>query len=99
MYRLLARSLFISCVTRGLGMHQLINIIILSQYNIKINDKWAYSVTGSIRTQLLEGINFESDVLDKISDFMAPGYLNLNLGFKYTESFLIFIKLLISIVF
>lgn len=60
------------------------NIIILSQYNLKINDKWAYSVTGSIRTQLLEGINFESDVLDKISDFMAPGYLNLNLGFKYS---------------
>jgi DUF3078 family protein len=60
------------------------NIIILSQYNLKINDKWGYSVTGSIRTQLLEGINYESDVLDKISDFMAPGYLNLNLGFKYT---------------
>jgi len=60
------------------------NIIILSQYDLKINEKWAYSFTGSIRTQLLEGINFESDVLDKISDFMAPGYVNLNLGFKYS---------------
>jgi len=56
---------------------------LLSQYNLAINDKWAWSIGGIFRTQLLEGLNYDSDVLNKISDFMAPGYLTLNLGFEF----------------
>jgi hypothetical protein len=58
-------------------------VTLLSQYNLTINDKWAWSIAGIMRTQLLEGINYDSDVLDKISDFMAPGYLKINLGVEF----------------
>lgn len=65
-------------------------IILASAYNKKFNPKWAYSLVGTFRTQLLEGNTFKADpnnpgneIATKISNFMAPGYLNLNLGITY----------------
>jgi len=66
------------------------NIILASSYAHKFKPKWAYSVIGTFRTQLFEGLNFEPDpnspgdeISTKISNFMAPGYLNVNVGFTY----------------
>ena len=60
-------------------------IILLSQYSKKINTNWAWGVTNIFRTQLLEGINFDTDPQEKISAFMAPGYLSINLGIDYSS--------------
>lgn len=67
-------------------------IILLSQYKRKINDKFGYSVSSILRTQLLEGNNYVADPLnageeiaEKISNFMAPGYLSVNLGMEYSS--------------
>lgn len=61
-------------------------ITLLSKYNLTINEKWSWSAAAIFRTQLLEGINYDSDVLAKISDFMSPGYLSINLGVEYKAS-------------
>ena len=69
------------------------NIILASSYAHKFKPKWAYSAVAVFRTQLLEGLNFAADpnnpggeISTKISNFLAPGYLNLNLGFTYDPS-------------
>lgn len=66
------------------------NIILASSYSHKFKPKWAYSAVAVFRTQLLEGQTFAADpnnpggeIATKISNFLAPGYLNLNLGFTY----------------
>ena len=68
-------------------------IILMSQYKRKIDEKFGYSISGILRTQLLEGNNFTADPLnpgeeisEKISNFMAPGYLSINLGMDYTPN-------------
>ena len=61
-------------------------IILLSQYSKKINPAWAWGIAGIFRTQLLEGINFDTTPEEKISSFLAPGYLSINLGFDYTPN-------------
>lgn len=42
-----------------------------------------FSFISSFRTQMLDGFNFPNDST-RASTFMAPGYLNLGLGFDYT---------------
>ena len=63
-------------------------IILFSRYSKKIKSDLSYSLTGILRTQLLDGntfaadpINLGEEIATKISTFMAPGYLSLNLGF------------------
>lgn len=63
-------------------------IILISQYSSQINNKVSWGLAGIFRTQLLEGQTFANDamgneVATKISNFMAPGYLTVNLGFDY----------------
>ncbi len=58
-------------------------IIFLNQYSKKINNNWAWGLSNVFRTQLLEGVNFATDTQDRISAFMAPGYLSINLGIEY----------------
>lgn len=65
-------------------------IILLSQYSKKIDNNWGWGLTGILRTQLLEGNTFAPDGIGgetatKISSFMAPGYLSLNLGIDYIK--------------
>lgn len=65
-------------------------IILLSQYSKQIKSNLSWSLTGILRTQLLEGntyaadpINIGEEVATKISSFMAPGYLSINLGIDH----------------
>ena len=63
-------------------------IILISQYTSRINKNLGWGVSGIFRTQLLEGNTFDTDamgneVATKISNFMAPGYLTVNLGFDF----------------
>lgn len=66
------------------------NIILAGSYAQKFSKNWAYSAVGVFRTQLFEGLTFAPDpnspgdeISTKISNFMAPGYLNINLGITY----------------
>ncbi len=66
------------------------NIILLSQYSKTIKENLAWSLTGILRTQLLVGNTFANDpanageeIATKISNFMAPGYLSINLGIDH----------------
>lgn len=65
-------------------------IVLASSFAHKFKPKWAYSVVGVFRTQIFEGLTFEADpnspgdeISTKISNFLAPGYLNINIGFTY----------------
>lgn len=69
------------------------NIILLSKYSHAISEEWSYAVSGIFRTQMLEGLKYSPDpvnlgeeVSQKISNFMAPGYLTINLGIEYDPS-------------
>ncbi|HEY9117519.1 MAG TPA: DUF3078 domain-containing protein [Roseivirga sp.] len=71
------------------------NIILISKYAHTINEQWSYAISGIFRTQLLEGLKFTpaptlqdpgAEAAQKISNFMAPGYLSINLGFEYDPS-------------
>lgn len=71
------------------------NIILLSKYSHTLDDNWSYAISGIFRTQLLEGLKFTpaptptdpgAETSQKISNFMAPGYLTINLGIEYDPS-------------
>ncbi|NVJ46824.1 MAG: DUF3078 domain-containing protein [Cytophagia bacterium] len=69
------------------------NIILLSKYAHTLNDDWSWAFSGIFRTQLLEGLKYSpnpavsgEEISDRISNFMAPGYLTLNLGIEYDPS-------------
>lgn len=69
------------------------NIILLSKYSHAISEEWSYAISGIFRTQMLEGLKYSADPLNpgeeisqKISNFMAPGYLTVNLGIEYDPS-------------
>lgn len=69
------------------------NIILISKYAHTINEEWSYAISGIFRTQLLEGQKFGpnpnipgEELATKISNFMAPGYLSVNLGFEFDPS-------------
>lgn len=59
-----------------------------SKYGRNINKNWYYSALLNFRTQFAPGFNFPNDSV-LISDFLAPGYVMLSLGFDYkpTENF------------
>jgi hypothetical protein len=66
------------------------NIILQSKFTQRFSNKFRFSTIGVFRTQLLNGFVFKADPInageelrEKISAFMAPGYLSLNLGFDY----------------
>ncbi|PWL28058.1 DUF3078 domain-containing protein [uncultured Roseivirga sp.] len=69
------------------------NIILLSKYSHAIDEDWSYAISGIFRTQLLEGLKYSpnpnvpgEEVSERISNFMAPGYLTINLGIEYDPS-------------
>ena len=67
--------------TQGIGMRKSQDIINLSSnYGYKMMGNWYYSVGGQFLTQFTEGFT-PSQV--KLSNFMAPAYLNLGIGFTY----------------
>jgi hypothetical protein len=53
-----------------------------SKYGRKASGKWYYSALMSFKTQMSDGYNYP-DTENKISDFLAPGYLLFSLGMDY----------------
>ena len=56
-----------------------------TKYGYKASEKWYYSALMSFKSQFSAGYNYP-DVANKISDFMAPGYLVYALGMDYKPS-------------
>lgn len=56
-----------------------------SKYGRNINEKWYYSGLLNFRTQFAPGYNLPNDSV-LISDFLAPAYIVLSLGFDYKPS-------------
>jgi hypothetical protein len=57
----------------------------LSNYGLKAAEKWYYSANFNFKSQFADGYNFHEDTIpkEKISGFMAPGYISLGLGMEY----------------
>jgi hypothetical protein len=56
-----------------------------SKYGRKATEKWYYSALFSFKTQIAPGYNYPNTT-DKISDFLAPGYVLFSLGMDYKPS-------------
>jgi hypothetical protein len=74
--------------TEGLGTRKTQDIINLStNYGRKISKNWYVSAGASLLTQFAAGYaDGNNPTAAKISDFMAPGYVNLGAGFTYRPS-------------
>jgi len=58
-----------------------------SKMGIKAGDKWYYTALLGFRSQFAPGYDRPGDAdRTKISNFMAPGYLNISLGMDYKPS-------------
>ncbi len=62
-------------------------------YRLKQNRHYYLSFIGGFRTQFLDGFNFPDDS-NRVSTFMAPGYVNLALGIDYkpNDNFSVFLS-------
>lgn len=71
--------------TKGLGNRKTQDIINLStNYGRKISGNWYASVGASLLTQFAPGYEDGNNPdAKKLSNFMAPGYVNLGAGFTY----------------
>ncbi len=62
-------------------------LILNSQYGYKLNKKWSVSALLNFRTQVAPGYKYSSDptgeLRERTTNFMAPGYLNANIGLTY----------------
>jgi len=56
----------------------------LSTYGHEAAKNWYYSANFNFKTQFAEGYDYHADTLpkEKISNFMAPGYLSLGVGME-----------------
>lgn len=63
-------------------------IDLASKFGYKASEKWDYSGLLSFRTQFTEGYDNPGDRENRtvISNFLAPGYLNLSFGMDYKPS-------------
>lgn len=64
-------------------------IELTSKFGYRAGKNWFYTALLSFKSQFANGYSYADDVKTKISSFLAPGYLNLSLGFDYkpTEGF------------
>lgn len=71
--------------TKGTGTRKTQDVINLStNYGRKISKNWYASVGAGLMTQFTPGYENGNDPSeDKLSNFMAPGYLNVGAGFTY----------------
>ncbi len=53
-----------------------------SKYGIEISNKLYFSTNLNLKTQFTSGYNYPNDSV-KVSDFLAPAYLQLGFGFDY----------------
>jgi hypothetical protein len=58
-----------------------------STYGLKAAEKWYYTANLNFKSQFAEGFDYHDDVdsikPEKISNFMAPGYISAGLGMEY----------------
>lgn len=54
-----------------------------SRYGYAASKYWSYSGMFNFRTQFMEGYDYEKTPKNRISNFMAPGYMLLSLGMDY----------------
>jgi len=57
-------------------------IDISTDFGVEIKGDWYANFMSSFKTQFTDGYNFPNDSV-RISNFMAPGYLNLAVGIEY----------------
>lgn len=60
-------------------------IDISSKFGHHLNKSKYFSIIGGFKTQSLKGYSFPNDSVI-ISDFMAPGYVNIAIGYDYVPS-------------
>lgn len=74
--------------TQGLGNRKTQDLINLSSnYGYEIGKNWYASAGAGLLTQFTKGFaDGNNPSADKISNFMAPGYVNLGAGFTYRPS-------------
>ena len=51
-----------------------------------INDKWYATANMTFQTQFANGYNYAADSTNRISGFMAPGYITLGLGVQWVPN-------------
>nr|WP_319399541.1 DUF3078 domain-containing protein [uncultured Carboxylicivirga sp.] len=73
-------------------------IYVVSKYGYSAGKKWFYSALLDFKTQFANGFSDPPENTSKVSEFMAPGYLNLSLGmdFKPSDNFSLYISPLTS---
>ena len=54
-----------------------------SKFGYRASKNWFYTALIGFKTQFADGYAYPEDIKRKISGFMAPGYLNISLGFDY----------------
>ncbi|MDN5201610.1 DUF3078 domain-containing protein [Fulvivirgaceae bacterium BMA10] len=68
-------------------------VIYKSQYGLKLKNKWYFSALLDFRSQITRGYSYKTDpttneeTREKISAFLAPGYLKSGLGLSYKKTF------------
>ena len=81
--------LYGSVRTQGLGYRKTNDrIFIDSKHGYALTPKWDFATSLTLLTQFAKGYNYETDPLGVetetlISDFFAPGFITLALGFEY----------------
>lgn len=69
------------------------NFVLISKYGRELTEDWFLSTQFDARTQLLKGYRFfrpagaEQDARSKISDLLAPAYLQSSTGLNYRREF------------
>jgi len=61
-------------------------IDLFSKYGYALSPKWNIAALGNFRTQLFKGYIYEDSARVLASDFLAPAYLLLGLGFNLTPT-------------
>ena len=51
-----------------------------------INDKWYATADMTFQTQFADGYNYANDSTNRISGFMAPGYITLGIGVQWVPN-------------
>ncbi len=71
--------------TKGLGIRKTQDVINIStNYGRKVSESWYLSVGAGVQSQFTVGYeDGNNPEAKKISNFMAPGYLNLGMGITY----------------
>lgn len=64
------------------------NLEFSSKYGYKASKNWYYSALLQFKSQFTEGYKYDDNAgtKEKLSKFMAPGYLNISIGMNYAPS-------------